>query len=300
VPSVLTTSQTQSPTATGASPLSLRLISYNVRYAATNRVKNERPWSERAPQLIAQLRFLTVHTPEVFICLQEPLYHQVIDVVHGLNEDGHFADGSPEWASLGVGRDDGNQAGEHCQILYRPAVWALVNSRTLWLSDTPDRPSRGWDAALNRILTVGVFEHRRSRRRVVAMNTHLDHRGVEARIEGAKFVMREVAAASKDSVVPTFLAGDFNSEEFEEAYRTLTAEGSPVQDLRGLVPEKKRYGCKETCTGFGQWEGPPVLIDFLFVNKQSPWKALAYAVLENKIDGLIISDHRPVIVDVVV
>jgi endonuclease/exonuclease/phosphatase family metal-dependent hydrolase len=283
----------------GVQSVPIRLLSHNIRYAATNLDKGEKPWPMRAPQLIAELRFHTITAPESFICLQEVLHKQLIDIVRGLNETSSNAKSS-EWAFLGVGRDDGKQAGEYCPILYRPAVWNLIESRTIWLSQTPDRPSRGWDAACNRLLTIGIFEHRQSRRRVVAMNTHLDHVGVEARANSAKLIIQEILKASKGNDMPTFLAGDFNSEENQEAYLALSAGDSPVQDLQGLVPEKRRYGYRETFTGFDSWTGSSVRIDFLFLGKYSPWKVLTYAVLENKFDGLYVSDHRAVVADVII
>lgn len=70
--------------------------------------------------------------------MQEVLKEQLDDVLTGLNAD--RAQSEPEWASLGVGRDDGIAEGEFSPILYRPSVWQLQQNSTVWLSPTPDVP----------------------------------------------------------------------------------------------------------------------------------------------------------------
>ena len=134
------------------------------------------------------------------------------------------------------------------------------------------------------------------------MNTHLDDHGSRARLEAAKIIVGQVEAYSKDnSLLPVYLAGDFNSETHMEAYRYL-ADSSPMQDIHDLVPPTFRYGHQDTFTGFGY--GPQSRIDFLFVKIPKkditlpPWIE-SYAVLENKFeDGVYNSDHRAVIADV--
>jgi endonuclease/exonuclease/phosphatase family metal-dependent hydrolase len=285
-------------------PLSIRVLTHNIRYAATNLDHGEQPWPVRAPQIVAELRFHTINCPTAFICLQEVLHSQLIDIIKALNEDTPQTE-SAEWRFLGVGRDDGREAGEYNPIIYRPAVWNLVDSKTLWLSQTPNRPSRGWDAACNRILTIGVFEHRSSKQQVTAMNTHLDHVGISARRNSAKFIAEEVSKASNSShsttsEIPIFLSGDFNSEPNQEAYSILNSAGSPVQDLRELIVERRRYGHKYTFTGFGDSQYDSVRIDFLFISKNGTWKPTTYAVLENIFDELYSSDHRAVVADMLV
>jgi endonuclease/exonuclease/phosphatase family metal-dependent hydrolase len=274
----------------------IRLITHNIRYAATNLDKGEKPWPSRAPQLIAQLRFSAINNPESFICLQEVLHSQLKDILSGLNDG---KDQAAEWQSIGVARDDGKKQGEYGPILYRPAVWDLKSWETIWLSDTPDRPSRGWDAACTRILTIGNFEHRVTKKVVVAMNTHLDHVGVVARRKSARLIVTEIEKFhSIKQGLACFLAGDFNSEPNQEAYKILNNEASPVEDLRTLIPNKLRYGFRETFTGFGATKESLARIDFLFLNKNR-WRPQSYAVLENCFDDVYSSDHRAVVADVI-
>lgn len=273
--------------------LPIRILTHNIRYATQSPFKGEEIWAVRAPRLINELRYNTLHNPEAFICLQEVLLHQLIDILENLNSDSSDRD---EWASIGVGRDDGKKSGEYSPILYRPAIWKLKGFRTLWLSETPDRPSKGWDGSCTRILTIGFFEHVESGKSMVAMNTHMDDQGSTARLEGAKLIVRTM-----DELGPTaiFLAGDFNSEPNEEAYGVLNSTVSPVHDLRDSISPSLWYGEENTFTGFGFGKEPNKRIDFLFLAKDSGWTIQGYTVLANKFeDGVYNSDHRAVVGDV--
>lgn len=218
----------------------------------------------------------------------------------GLNETNEG-----EWAYIGVGRDDGKQAGEYSPIIYQPRIWKLKEWKTVWLSETPEKPGKGWDAASVRIVTVGRWRHRGSGKSVVGMCTHFDDQGVKSRRESAKLVLQVVDEATRDKTntttdrVPVFVAGDLNSEPNEEAYQILNGEDSVLQDVQefgGL-----RYGDKNTFTGFQDSERKTE-IDHVFLGPRGgeQWIVRAYAVLPNKFeDGVYNSDHKAVLGDVV-
>ncbi|KAL8731448.1 MAG: hypothetical protein Q9166_003423 [cf. Caloplaca sp. 2 TL-2023] len=273
--------------------LPIRLLTHNVRYATDSPSRGEEEWKIRAPRIISELRFNTAHCAESFVCLQEVLHHQLVDILEGLNRE---RDG--EWDYVGVGRDDGDKAGEYSPILYRPSVWAVQSWETVWLSETPNRPSRGWDAACTRVLTVCNLQHCGSRQKFVAMNTHLDHQGAKSRLEAARIILRQIDKRSQQGRLPVFLAGDFNSQQDDDAYRVLTSEISPMEDLHALSSSEKHYGHEFTFTGFGDEEF--TRIDFLFVNQKAiQWLVSSYGVLENRFDDEVyISDHRAVVADV--
>ena len=112
----------------------LRVISKNIRYATTSPFKGEELWSTRRPYLVNELRFLTAHSKESFICCQEVLHTQLQDILTDLNSSGE------NWAYIGVGRNDGKEAGEYSPIFYRSDTWSLIKATTTWLSNTPDVP----------------------------------------------------------------------------------------------------------------------------------------------------------------
>lgn len=275
--------------------LSIRLLTHNIRYATNSPSKGEDYWAVRKPRMINELKFNTAHCAESFICLQEVLYGQLMDIMSGLNSSK-----KDKWQYIGVGRDDGHKAGEYSPILYQPAAWELMAWKTIWLSPTPDEPSRGWDAACTRILTVGVFQHRDSKKKVVAMSTHLDHAGPKSRVESAKIILKQTADY-KGQADGIFLAGDFNSPPDTEAYKLMTSDQSLMFDLRSSVPEEDRYGHELTFSGFQNQ--PDHRIDFVFLEKsmhdKAPWTVNSYAVLENRFEDRVYnSDHRAVVGDV--
>jgi len=291
-----------------ASIISLRLITLNIRYATKQPHPGEEPWAVRRPRLCAQLKFLTSGQDSSFICLQEVLDSQLADVLEHLNNMGGY---KGSWTYIGCGRDDGDKAGEYSPVLYRADRWECVRSRIYWLSQTLDKPSKGWDAACFRIVTVGLFRHRATGGRVVVMSTHLDHRGELAREESAKLIIdlaRAWSTMTRDDDgtakinVPVFLGGDFNSTPTDKAYKMLTDPSSGMKDISELVSEDGVwYGNRDiTYTSFGEPGERPGKIDFLFACEPESFnlKVLAFGILPNRFDdGVYLSDHRPVVAD---
>ncbi|EFQ86726.1 hypothetical protein PTT_17936 [Pyrenophora teres f. teres 0-1] len=207
--------------------LPIRILTHNIRYAANPPSKGEKPWSTRKQLLLNELHYQTLHNAESFICLQEVLHSQLVDIMCGL---------SSEWAYIGVGRDDGKTNGEYNPIIYRPTIWHLIKWQTVWLNENGAVGKRGWDAGCARIITIGTFQHRHSKETVIAMSTHLDNAGPVSRRKSAKIIQKVVADVTSDAtsttVLPFFLAGDLNSETTGEAYKILNEGDSVLQDTK--------------------------------------------------------------------
>ena len=105
--------------------LSIRLLTHNIRYATTSPFKGEEKWSVRKSRLINELSFNTAHCAESFICLQEVLHQQLVDILAGLNGK------EKAWAFVGVGRDDGLEAGEYSPIcmFFSASIFPLLGQR---------------------------------------------------------------------------------------------------------------------------------------------------------------------------
>lgn len=277
-------------------PIPIRLLTHNIRYATNRPFKGEAPWSTRRPYLTSELAFHSTGLPSTFICLQEVLHKQILAIHADLNDSGSH---NGEWAYIGVGRDDGKEAGEYEPIFYRPAVWRLLEWQTRWLSETPMTPSKGWDASSTRIVTVGEFEHRETGRKVVVMNTHLDDQGVKSREESAKLILRLIDSVGKaKEPAAVLLSGDFNSHPDGAAYQVMTADESSMEDVCFKIPEKRRYGNEYTFTSFGFVDKKLTRIDFIFSRKGDKLNHCTYAVLSNLFDtGVYSSDHRAVVAD---
>ncbi|TKA42528.1 hypothetical protein B0A49_12990 [Cryomyces minteri] len=339
-----------SPPRTTDSPaaLPLRILTHNIRYATSTPFKNEKLWEDRLPLILNELRYNTrfldstgpqtsrttfsstrVPSGTAFICLQEALHSQPNDILRGLNGDEASSKTStalptgPFWAHIGVAREDGAEKGEYSPIIFAVQIFHLLHYETLWLSPTPDRPSLGWDAGSIRIVTIGVFEHRVTRQRIVACNTHLDNDGGQSRKKGVAIILDAIKRIRSEwkSTGPggsteepaVFLAGDFNSFPDQEAYLETAASGLMV-DLFRFVEPKKRYGESITFTGFEPhkhkeeqgridfiWLGPQGAVQTRRASEKSlNWQVEGYAVLPNLYeDGVFSSDHRCVVGDVV-
>lgn len=290
------TSKTSAASSSSAkTAIDIRIISHNIRYATKSPFKGEELWEVRRPRLCSQLVFSS-DEPSTFICLQEVLHSQLLDIHAALNESPSV---SGDWAYIGVGRDDGKEAGEYNPIFYRPSVWKLDIFDTRWLSPTPDVPSKGWDAGSKRIVTVGGFSHRETGQKVVVFCTHLDNRSATARRESAKLLLFGVEAYTLLKLPALILiVGDFNSPVDDGAYQLLTSSDSTVEDVCLQIPEQERHGNEITYTSFGHVDNHPVRIDFIFARKGDKVKYRTYGVLANRFDdGVYLSDHRACIAD---
>ncbi|RDW65553.1 endonuclease family protein-like protein [Coleophoma crateriformis] len=287
----LSVSQEEAPL---AESMPVRLITHNIRYATKSPFKGEERWPVRCPRLCSELVFHSTNPRSTFICLQEVLHSQLMDIHTALNAD------EPEsWAYIGVGRNDGKQAGEYSPIFYRPSVWALVNWKTYWLSETPWQPSKGWDASSIRIVTLGVFTHRGTKHTVVVMSTHLDNDGALSRKKSAELILG-IAQRYQMSWRPAtiLLGGDFNSQPDDGAYQVMTSEFSMMEDIGAVIPKGKLYGNTMTFTGFGYVDKTPTRIDFIFSQKGENLTLKTYGVLANRFDdGVYLSDHRACVAD---
>jgi endonuclease/exonuclease/phosphatase family metal-dependent hydrolase len=115
----------------------VNVMSFNIRY--DNPGDKENAWPNRKEMVAATIRFHKIDIAG----LQEALSHQVKDLEKLL----------PEYGWFGVGRDDGRQAGEFAPVFYRKDRFKILHRSTFWLSETPEKPGKAWDAALPRIVT---------------------------------------------------------------------------------------------------------------------------------------------------
>ncbi|KAI5864907.1 Endonuclease/exonuclease/phosphatase [Durotheca rogersii] len=274
-----------------ADSLPLRVVSFNIRYAATVRETNERPWSERRVGLIEQLKAVTSANGTAGVAvlgLQEVLDGQLSDIKNGL--------GAATWAHVGFGRDDGAKAGEYSPILYRADLLRLVYSEMKWLSPTPDRASFGWGAGSRRVVTIAVLEHAASGRRFLHANTHLDNVSALARTEGIKVALARVQAVQAlHGPLGVVLTGDFNSEPGGDAYATLESTGYLTEVWYSGAA---RRGTNQlTYTGFSATGKSRIDFVWFGPTAESRFSAQQFEFLGNDVNGIFISDHRAVVAD---
>jgi endonuclease/exonuclease/phosphatase family metal-dependent hydrolase len=255
----------------------MNIMTYNIRY--NNPGDNENAWPNRIEKVSGLLQF---HDPDIF-GLQEALFEQINDVQKNL----------PEYEWFGVGRDDGEKAGEYSPIFFKKSKFILLQHGTFWLSETPKEPSKGWDAALNRIVTWGKFKSKVTGKQFIVFNTHFDHRGVEARKNSASLIRKKIEEMTYNNALPAILTGDFNLTPDQEPILLIKKYLSDARDISQEPP----YGPTGTFNGF-KWDAPlKERIDYIFVNGNI--KVLKYAILTDSKDQHYPSDHLPVFVKVV-
>lgn len=225
----------------------LHVGTYNIRYDNPDDVPRGNGWQQRLPYVASLLAY---EAPDIF-GVQEALSHQVTDLQSAL----------ADYDYIGVGRDDGREAGEYAAIFYRRDRLKKLREGHFWLSETPQRPSFGWDAACVRICSWGEFEDLQTKRRLFFFNLHLDHVGKVARQESAHLVLRKIdSLAGKDT--PVVLTGDFNVDQTDTVY-TLLASFSRLQDSYTLAG--RRFAPNGTFNAFDTALKTPSRIDHIFV-----------------------------------
>lgn len=194
-----------------------------------------------------------------------------------------------KYAHVGVGRDDGDNEGEYSAIFYLKDKYEVIDSGTFWLSETPEKPSKGWDAACNRICTWAHLRNKETGEEYVHMNSHFDHLGVNARKNSVPLII-ERAKAFGD--IPVVFTADMNVKEGSENYIQFT-ESDYFYDTKYLAPDTMDY-CTYHDTKPQRHEDD--VIDYVMVN--SSFEAVSYKVVTEGVDGRFVSDHYPVYSDI--
>lgn len=203
----------------------------------------------------------------------------------------YLADQLTDYEWRGVGRDDGKQGGEYSPVFFRKDKFDLVNWKTFWLSETPDKPSKSWDAALPRIATFVWLKRKKDGGQILVVNTHYDHMGVKARENSSTLLIEEIKRIKGD--LPVILMGDFNSTPEKKPIQTIT-EGGLFNTQ--YVSKEPHYGPFYTFNGFKEKEQPDTNIDHIFVSPDV--QVLKHASLSNTWEGRFASDHYAVITKV--
>lgn len=257
---------------------SFKAMTYNIRLDVASDGENR--WSQRKDYFISQVKF---YEPDV-MGIQEALPHQVTEMAEVLTG----------YSYIGTGRD-GIGKGESSNIFYKTERMELKASGTFWLSETPDIISKGWDAALNRVCTYGLFKDKKSKKTFWVFNTHLDHMGEVARTKSIELILSKISMLNSKNY-PVMFMGDLNSEPNTERIIAL----KKVMDDSRNVSIELPFGPSGTFNGFKHHEPVTKMIDYIFVSKSSKIKVKKYAVLSDSKDLRYPSDHLPVYVELII
>ena len=251
------------------------IISYNIRY--DNNWDIENSWEIRRSNII---QILIKYSPSI-LGIQEGLLTQV-----------QYIDSSLiNYDFVGVGRDDGKEKGEFCAIYFDTTRYVLLKNSTFWLSETPDTISVGWDAALERICTYGLFKDRITKKEFWVFNTHFDHMGSIAREKSSGLILKRIKKINRQSL-PVILMGDFNSIPNSPPVKEIITELSDALQ----ISKEKLHGPRGTFNGFNEDLPIEKRIDYIFTKKL---KVLSYRHINDRLENnRHISDHLPVMIKI--
>ena len=225
----------------------LTVTTYNLRNENDWDVADGNGWKQRVPLAADLLQFIS---PDVF-GTQELKAGQVKDILALM----------PQYSYVGVAREDGKEDGEYSAIFYNRDKVKLIDSGNFWISETPDRPSLGWDGACTRICTWGHFETPDGKP-FYYFNMHMDHIGVVARREGGKLIVDKIKEIAGDGAT-VLLSGDFNVDQTSEVYQVFATSGI-LDDSYGKA--KFRFAPNGTYNAFDPSSYTDARIDHIFVS----------------------------------
>ncbi len=192
-----------------------------------------------------------------------------------------------DYAYVGIGRDSDEGGGEASPVFYKKDKYELLDSGTFWLSKTPEKASKAWDAMFKRICTYAVLKDKETGFTYAHFNAHFDHMGVIARMESVAVVAQKVAEIAPN--IPVVFSGDFNDEEGGDAYNRVLESG--FKDTKYLAETADNCG---TYHGYSELLEKSKPIDYIFVNAFVS-NVKSYKVDTQQINGIYPSDHHPVI-----
>ena len=248
-------------------------MSFNIRYDNPNDGVND--WPSRKNAVI---NLIKKYKPEL-IGIQEALHHQKVYMDNRLED----------YICLGKARDDGDTLGEYTCLMIDTSVFKIIRDSTFWLSKTPNKPSKSWDAALNRICTYAAIENKENGNLIHILNTHFDHRGVKSR-NAASELLVHFARTHIQGDAPTIIMGDLNAKPESKCILTLKKYFDDPLDSRSL-----NSSIVGTYNAFDFNYIPQDRIDYILSKNLN---VIDYRhILLRRTESLFVSDHFPVLME---
>ena len=252
----------------------LKIATFNLRMDTPS--DGENAWFHRKDMVNDLIRFYGFD----LFGTQEGFTHQLNDILR-----------LSDYRFIGVGRDDGKDAGEHCAIFYRSDRFKVLDQGDFWLSEHPEKPGRGWDGTCcNRICTWGKFEDLKNHKQFYFFNVHYEYEGDVARRESSNLMISRIKSIAGNQ--PVFLTGDFNAFPTEEPIRILNDSGFLNDSYK--ITKEAPFGPVCTYHGYDSTIKTEERLDYIWVTDSI--QIDKYGVLTNTLYGHTPSDHFPVMV----
>lgn len=246
----------------------VNVMSFNLRYDEP--ADGENQWDKRKEAVLTMMSEVQAR----IIGIQEGLHNQVR----------YLDDNLSEYQFVGVGRDDGHSSGEYAAIFYETNYFELLDNGNFWLSETPETPSRGWDANNIRICTWAKLKDITENKIIYVFNTHFDHKGKTAQQQSSELLVQKIQDIA-EAEAPVFITGDFNLLIGNKRLKPITSNYFAANRFAEISDDNK---------SFNAW-GRGILsrnIDFIFYQNA---QAVAYKTLVKNYGVPYISDHYPII-----
>lgn len=252
----------------------LKIATFNLRMDTPS--DGENAWFHRKDMVNDLIRFYGFD----LFGTQEGFTHQLNDILR-----------LSDYRFIGVGRDDGKDAGEHCAIFYRSDRFKVLDQGDFWLSEHPEKPGRGWDGTCcNRICTWGKFEDLKNHKQFYFFNVHYEYEGDVVRRESSNLMISRIKSIAGNQ--PVFLTGDFNAFPTEEPIRILNDSGFLNDSYK--ITKEAPFGPVCTYHGYDSTIKTEERLDYIWVTDSI--QIDKYGVLTNTLYGHTPSDHFPVMV----
>ena len=241
----------------------LKIATFNLRMDTPS--DGENAWFHRKDMVNDLIRFYGFD----LFGTQEGFTHQLNDILR-----------LSDYRFIGVGRDDGKDAGEHCAIFYRSDRFKVLDQGDFWLSEHPEKPGRGWDGTCcNRICTWGKFEDLKNHKQFYFFNVHYEYEGDVARRESSNLMISRIKSIAGNQ--PVFLTGDFNAFPTEEPIRILNDSGFLNDSYK--ITKEAPFGPVCTYHGYDSTIKTEERLDYIWVTDSI--QIDKYGVLTNTLYG---------------
>ncbi|MBN2150147.1 MAG: endonuclease/exonuclease/phosphatase family protein [Candidatus Lokiarchaeota archaeon] len=245
--------------------IEIKTMSFNILYAGEDGTLKQ--WPERRAPLSDYIDSLDL---DVF-GLQE------VFKIQGDYLNSTLSSRNYTWVGIGRETPFGNQTGEHDAIFYDVDRFDLLDSGTLWFSDTPEVSSRTW--LTETIKRTYQWVHLRDKATGAEFYFYNTHYGFYPEFHIKASMQLNGDIASRTAGLPVIVTGDFNMPPIFPFYSFLEGYGSkPVYNAFRL-----RHGY-----------APPMVIDYIFVT-MDVHVAMIEAVPEANAGQQWLSDHDPVV-----
>lgn len=241
------------------------VMTFNVRNLSPTE-SSESNWLRRAPAICDMLQ----KTLPSIICMQEN---------NGLQYR-FFKRFLKGYDSVAEKRDPA-VISEYLPVFFRSDMYESEQTGTFWLSDTPDVMSNTWDSAYFRICTYVVLKNKRTNKKFIVGNAHLDYKSLETRIKSIQLIYDRLSVFN----LPSIVAGDFNCEPGSKTMKF--AKRYYIDAGQGFEDENKGTfnGFKNDC--------PNEKVDYILQTPGS-FTVKNYKVVDKRYSDIFVSDHFPV------